>query len=112
MPFLALTSSIAADRPSTHCIDREPKVLRRIKPQIPDIVWQQGDFGSTIVTVVLDAKGVPKRFLIYKSSGYVVLDQLAIDAAHKSTYASATHRCHDVPSNLLFQVDYPGDIGR
>lgn len=110
--FAAVLSSVPSPAASPNCIDREPKLVRRIEPIYPDISRQQGAVGETIVDVELNANGVPEHLLIFQSAGNAALDRAAISAAQQSTYAFAFKRCYAVPSRFLFRAEFPGDTRR
>ena len=83
-------------------------VTRPEQPVFPDIVAQEG-FGATAtveVYVAVDRKGTLRDAWIFAKSGYPPLDQSALVAARKSSYANAVSYCRPVTGLYLFRADF------
>jgi TonB family protein len=95
---------------------RDPAVLKLADPNVPKSYYQQLE-GTRVasVAVTLDASGKVTDAHIYQSTGDATLDNAAVDAAKRSTYAAGQTDCK--PSGGTFAVEFrfegqkPGAVG-
>jgi hypothetical protein len=78
-------------------------VLRAVGPDMPVIASQQGIAGVVSVGVELSATSAVERTVVVRSPS-TILNTAALNAARKSTYATAVARCRPVPGAYLFNV--------
>ena len=75
-----------------------------VVPSAPDDA--AGAQGTAEVQVSLDAAGRVTDAHIYHSTGSMILDRTAIDAARRSTYAPQIVDCQPAGGTYLFRVDF------
>lgn len=107
---LILAAAIASLSPvaSSACVDRDARVIHAARPEDRDILGQEGAVGTAIVTVDLEASGMPVRVRVFKSSGNAALDHATVSAAQRTTYRAAVNHCHPVPSQYRFMTNFGG----
>ncbi|MDE2594984.1 MAG: TonB family protein [Burkholderiales bacterium] len=94
--------SVASAKPVqlTHTAVR---YLRKVEPVFPKMSARLGEYGTVIVSVVVDDHGLPANATVARSSGYSRLDAAARDAAMQSRYVPYT--LNGVPQR--FEVPAP-----
>jgi TonB family protein len=81
------------------------EILQQFTPDYPQIVRSLPLGDRTVsVRLTVTASGRPSAMSISQSSGNADLDRAALDAARKSTYASAAENCKPVASSYRFNV--------
>lgn len=73
----------------TSSVDIAPQAIKRIKPNYPQYLADEGIEGTTIVQVVVDRAGNVESGIIVKSSGNKVLDREALKAANGFRFSPA-----------------------
>jgi TonB family protein len=75
-----------------------------VVPVTPDDAT--GLSATAQVQVSLDDRGRVTDAHVYKSTGVMSLDRVAVDAARRSTYAPQIVDCQPAPGTYLFRVDF------
>ncbi len=65
-----------------------------------------GEEGSVVLSVNVDARGLPSRIKVAQSSGYADLDVAAIETALNWHYLPATHDGDPHPDQIAVRVEY------
>ena len=81
-----------------------------MEPAYPNSARLRALSGTVTVKVTLDETGMLQAVSIYKSSGDADLDQAALDAAQKSTYAPEFENCRPVGGAFLVRMDFTGAL--
>ncbi|MBD5605490.1 MAG: TonB family protein, partial [Candidatus Eremiobacteraeota bacterium] len=78
-----------------------------VEPEVPELARERGATGDVDVRVDLTATGGVTAVAIARSAD-PALDNAALDAARRSTYAPAIDACHAEPGSYLFRVRFDG----
>ena len=92
--MLAFTASGFAkdnDVVDYYLVEKKPVPLTQATPRYPEEAKQNGQEGSAIVQVLVDADGTIAETKLLKSSGYEILDNAGLDAAREWTFSPAEH---------------------
>ncbi len=87
-------------------VDTEPVVTYRHPPEYPKIAENAGITGSVYVKALIDKKGNILKSEVYKSSGYVWLDESAKDATIQNKYKPALYKEKPVLYWVTHKVDF------
>ncbi len=80
------------------------RFIKRVEPNFPDVVVNQGVEGTVIVLVTIGPDGVPSDVRVWQSSGNAALDRAAMQAAQQSTYAPP--EVNGEPATQTYRVIY------
>jgi TonB family protein len=73
-------------------VERKPRLVREAVPDYPEMARAAGIEGRVIVSMVVDALGNVASAEVYATSGNVLLDRAALDAAYKCGFAPGFQR--------------------
>ncbi len=96
------TPTAACDRP-----DVAARTVAVVDPETPDIARERNVTGTVDVRVDLSETGEVRAVSI-ASSPDVSLDEAALDAARRSTYAPEVVDCKAQSGSYLFRVEFDG----
>lgn len=92
-------------KPACSAPDVPAKTVVTQQPQVPED--QSGGFvGTAKVKVDLDASGAVVGTSIYESTGNMMFDRAALEAARASQYAPEQRDCKNISGSYLFTVDF------
>jgi periplasmic protein TonB len=86
--------------------DAELNVQRRIEPVYPPASRRAGEEGTVTVRVLVDERGKPGEVQLQTSSGHARLDEAAIAAIRKWTFAPARRGTQAVPAWTTVRVTF------
>lgn len=72
----------------------------------PQISKAQGVEGTSLVKVQLDANNALRSDTLAKSSGNLLLDQVAMNESQQIEYASEVQNCQRISGTYLLAVDF------
>ena len=70
-------------------LKNEPEAIHLARPRYPKEALVTGKSGSVWVKVLVDKNGTVRRSMVAKSSGYAVLDSVAVQVAYRSKFNPA-----------------------
>jgi TonB family protein len=109
---LILPLLLAQTTPSptpTECAFRPARVTRAVQPNVPRSFWQTANLTQVVtvqVKVTVRSDGSVKDASIWKSSGYKVLDDAALQSARLSGYSPTMVNCTAVDGDYTFRADF------
>ena len=106
MPGATTPADTPTPKPACSAPDVPAKATSAITPEEPAIARDQGLTGTAKIEVDLDAAGTVVGTSVYLSTGSTQLDQAALDAARRSSYAPEQVDCKDVSGSYLFTVQF------
>lgn len=77
-------------------VEKEPVIVREVKPKYPDIALRAGLEGNVYVKVWVDKEGKVKKVVVLKSDAEI-FNQAAIDAASQFVFTPAIMQNKPVP---------------
>jgi periplasmic protein TonB len=86
--------------------DAELAVNRRVEPVYPPASRRVGEEGTVTVRVLVDERGRPGEVQLQKSSGHSRLDEAAVAAIRKWTFAPAMRGAQAVPAWTTVRVTF------
>jgi periplasmic protein TonB len=86
--------------------DAELNVQRRVEPVYPPASRRAGEQGTVTVRVLVDERGRPGDIQLQKSSGHTRLDEAALAAIRKWTFAPAMRGAQAVPAWTTVRVTF------
>lgn len=92
--------------PTESVPDAELAVRRRVEPAYPPASRRVGEEGTVTVRVLVDERGRAGEVRLAKSSGYSRLDEAAIAAIRKWTFAPAMRGAQSVPAWTTVRVTF------
>jgi TonB family protein len=98
--LIALAPSVRAD--VTYYMP--PKFKHKVLPVYPETARAAHETGSVLIKVLVQANGLPKQFILFKSSGHKDLDAAVLAAAKASTYVPAMRGA--TPTIGFYDVTY------
>lgn len=87
-------------------VDIEPVVTYRHPPEYPKIAENAGITGSVYIKALIDKKGQVLRSEIFKSSGFIWLDDTAKEATANNKYKPAIYKGKPVLYWVTHKVDF------
>jgi len=87
-------------------VDTEPVITYRQTPEYPKIAENAGITGSVYVKALVDKKGQVLKSEIYKSSGFIWLDDAAKEATSNNKYKPAIYKEKPVLYWVTHKVDF------
>lgn len=78
-------------------VEKEPQVVKRVKPEYPEIARRAGIEGVVWVKILVDKEGKPRKAVVIKSDGGDVLNQVAVAAAMQFVFTPAIMNQGPVP---------------
>lgn len=97
----------ATDAPPTETVpDAELNVQRRVEPVYPPSSRRAGEEGTVTVRVLVDERGRPADVQLTSSSGHPALDQAALEAIRKWSFAPAMRGAQAVPAWTTVRVTF------
>ena len=87
-------------------VDSEPVITYRHPPEYPKIAENAGISGSVYVKALINKKGEILKSEVYKSSGYIWLDESAKEATIKNKYKPAIYKEKPVLYWVTHKVDF------
>jgi len=73
-------------------VERKPRLLTSVTPVYPEMARAAGIEGKVVVSMVVDTLGSVARAQVHATSGSVLLDQAAVDAAYGCTFSPGYQR--------------------
>jgi protein TonB len=70
-------------------VEKEPQVVRGVKPEYPEIARRAGIEGVVWVKILVDKEGKPRKAVVIKSEAGEVLNQAAVSAAMQFLFTPA-----------------------
>ncbi len=70
-------------------VEKEPQVVKRVKPEYPEIARRAGIEGVVWVKILVDKEGKPRKAVVIKSDASDVLNQAAITGAMQFVFTPA-----------------------
>ncbi len=70
-------------------VEKEPQVVRRVKPEYPEIARRAGIEGVVWVKILVDKEGKPRKAVVIKSEAGDVLNEAAVKAAMEFLFTPA-----------------------
>ncbi len=107
MLLMALTLAATNGSPSCAAPNVDASTVIAAMPIKSDIAEDNRYTGKALVQIDLDESGNVKGTSIAKSSGYITLDQAALEAARQSAFRPEYQDCQPRPGSYLFEVDFP-----
>jgi TonB family protein len=104
-----LLAQISPSPAPTDCGTQQARVKSVARADVPDSFWQMANLTqrvSVLVSILIAPDGSIKGAVIWKSSGFTVLDEAALRSARLSVYAPKMVDCAPVYSNYLFRADF------
>lgn len=95
-------NAVAAADPN----NREAMPLVKVSPTYPARALRNGDSGTVLVRVRIDAKGNPKKASVEQSANSWSLDREARSTVMKWTFSPKIENGVAVPSELLVPIDF------
>jgi TonB family protein len=88
-------------------VERKPRLVREARPEYPEMARAAGIEGKVVVSMVVDTLGNVASAEVYATSGNVLLDQAAVDAAHKCVFTPGFQRDRPVVvHNVVVPFDF------
>ena len=82
------------------------QVNHRTDPVYPPASRRAGEEGTTVLRVLVDERGRPGDISIVQSSGFARLDQSAVDAIRRWTFAAARNGSQTVRAYTTVKVSF------
>lgn len=105
-----ITNSVTTEtKPTAAIVDqnnREAVPLVKVAPKYPARALRNGDSGTVLVRVTIDAKGNPKKASVEQSANSWSLDREARSTVMKWTFSPKIENGVAVPSELLVPIDF------
>jgi len=73
-------------------VERKPKLVREARPEYPEMARAAGIEGRVVVSMVVDTLGNVAKAEVYATSGNLLLDRAAVDAAYKCGFTPGFQR--------------------
>jgi periplasmic protein TonB len=73
-------------------VERKPRLVREVVPDYPDMARVAGIEGKVLVSMVIDTLGNVASAEVFATSGNVLLDRAAVDAAYKCGFTPGYQR--------------------
>jgi len=73
-------------------VEKKPKLVHEVMPAYPEMARAAGIEGKVVVSMVVDTLGNVASAEVYATSGNVMLDQAAVEAAHKCGFTPGYQR--------------------
>ncbi len=73
-------------------VERKPRLLANVTPVYPEMARAAGIEGKVVVSMVVDTLGNVARAHVHATSGNVLLDRAAVDAAYGCTFSPGYQR--------------------
>ena len=89
-------------QPAVQLPSSDADYLQNPKPSYPAMSRRQGEQGKTIVRVLIGVDGLPKQTELAKSSGFVRLDQAAMDTIMRWRFVPGKRA--GVPEPMWFNI--------
>ncbi len=108
-PVSAPTPEAVETKPIAAGIDpnnREASPLLKVAPKYPARALRNGDSGTVLVRVKIDAKGNPKKASVEQSANSWSLDREARSTVMQWTFSPKIENGVAVPSELLIPIDF------
>ena len=86
--------------------NREATPLVKVAPKYPARALRNGDSGTVLVRVKIDAKGTPKKASVEQSANSWSLDREARSTVMQWTFSPKIENGIAVPSELLIPIDF------
>ena len=86
--------------------NREAVPLVKVAPKYPARALRNGDSGTVLVRVTIDAKGNPQKASVEQSANSWSLDREARSTVMKWTFSPKIENGVAVPSELLIPIDF------
>jgi periplasmic protein TonB len=93
-------------QPTEAITDADLAVQRRVEPVYPPASRRVGEEGTVTVRVLVDERGRPGEVRLAESSGHARLDEAAIAAIRKWTFAPARRGAQAVPAWTTVKVTF------
>jgi TonB family protein len=91
-------------------LKNEPEAIHLARPRYPKEALVTGKSGSVWVKVLVDMNGTVRRSLVAKSSGYAVLDSVAVRVAYRSKFNPAVRKNGEkVACWVTYTAEFGGD---
>ncbi|MCR5415044.1 MAG: energy transducer TonB [Kiritimatiellae bacterium] len=107
-PPAFMTAPPAVSGRISAAMDAKPRPISAIMPVYPRIARLRNQEGTVLLNVDIDEKGLVQRAEIAESSGYILLDEAALDAVRKAVFSPAVAGSSAVPSStqipLVFRL--------
>jgi protein TonB len=89
---IKIEAPIEEDMPDINefiAVEKEPRVVKGVKPEYPDIARRAGIEGVVWVKILVDKEGKPRKAVVIKSEGGEVLNEAAMKAAMQFVFTPA-----------------------
>lgn len=90
-------------------VDKIPEMVYYEKPQYPRMAKEMGLSGVVYIQALVDTDGSVLKVNVKKSSGVVLLDEAATEAAFKNKYSPAVRQNNPVRSWVVYKVVFELD---
>lgn len=105
-PAVAVATPTAPPTPACSDPDAAARALSAVAPDTPQDAVAQGATGTAQIRVDLNSLGEVVGVSVYGSTGSMLLDDAALEAARESRYAPEQHNCKPIAGSYLYKVDF------
>ena len=104
----ASTKPVATRQSTPTCAtpDSPAHIVNAAMLDTPDAAKMAGQSGTTYIKVTIDSGGNMTSSAIFKSSGFPLLDNAALEAAQNSTYAPEIFHCKLRGGSFIYTGDF------